>query len=154
MHEAAAREGGLPHFVPNAVQPRSGSGPMTVLLVDDDDQLRGCCRRHLTASGFAVLEADNGLEALLISVQHRGAIDVLITDLVMPGIGGMELGRAFNELWPSVNVLYVSGSSRETAGDQIPADCAFLPKPFALHALVDAIRCVPERGLSPRSRML
>jgi hypothetical protein len=49
------------------------------------------------------------------------------------------LGRAFNELWPGVNVLYVSGSPRETVGDQLPADCAFLAKPFAPNALVDAV---------------
>jgi DNA-binding NtrC family response regulator len=124
---------------PTAMRPQGRSGPITVLLVDDDDQLRGWCRSVLKASGFAVLEADNGLEALLTSVQHREAIDLLMTDLEMPGISGMELGRAFNELWPGVNVLYVSGSPSETVVDQLPADCAFLAKPFAPEALVAAV---------------
>ena len=72
---------------------RRGSGPITVLLVDDDDQLRVFCRDLVMDNGFTVLEAQNGLEALLTSVQHQGAIDLLITDLEMPGISGMELGR-------------------------------------------------------------
>ena len=75
----------------------------------------------------------------MISVQLRGAIDILITDLEMPGISGVELGRAFNVLWPSVNVLYVSAAPREIVGDQLPTDCVFLSKPFAPGALVNAI---------------
>jgi len=128
----------LPHLIPVA-PPLSDSGPITVLLVDDDEQVRGFCRSLLTSNGFTVLEAHNGLEALLTSVQNRGAIDLLITDLVMPGINGVELGRTFKDLWPSVNVLYMSGSPPETVGDQLPADCVFLPKPFIPDALVQAI---------------
>jgi DNA-binding response OmpR family regulator len=107
-------------------------------LVDDDDQVRQFCRSILTEGGFTVLEAHNGLEALLTSIQHQGAIDLLITDLEMPGMSGLELGWAFHKFRPSVNVLYVSGSPRETVGDQPPADCAFLAKPFAPDALMDA----------------
>ncbi len=146
VQDAEMRERMLPHFVPVAVQPPSESGPITVLLVDDDDQVRGFCRSLLAANGFTVLEAHNGLEALLTSVQRHGAIDVLMTDLVMPGISGTELGRAFNDLWPGVNVLYMSGSPRETVGDQLPADCVFLPKPFAPDALVQAIGSAMARG--------
>jgi len=133
------KEGGLPHFVPIAVPPCRASGPITALLVDDDDQVRGFCRSILTENGITVFEANNGLEALLTSVQHQGAIDLLITDLVMSGISGVELGRAFNDLWPNVSVLYVSASPKDTFGDQLPADCVFLEKPFAPDALVDAI---------------
>jgi DNA-binding response OmpR family regulator len=92
-------------------------------LVDDDDHLRGFCRSLLTKNGFTVFEAQNGLEALLTSVQHQGAIDLLITDLEMPGISGVELGRVFNDIWPSVNVA----------------------KPFAPDALVEAIGSVLVR---------
>jgi DNA-binding response OmpR family regulator len=129
----------VPHFLPIAMPAGRGSNPITVLLVDDDDQVRGFCRSLLTENGFTVLEAHNGLEALLTSVQHSGAIDLLITDLEMPGISGMELGRAFNDIWPSVNVLYVSASPSETGKDRLPAGCTFLAKPFAPAALVEAI---------------
>jgi two-component system cell cycle sensor histidine kinase/response regulator CckA len=135
----------LPHFVPVAVQPPSESAPITVLLVDDDDQVRGFCRSLLTANGFTVLEAHNGLEALLTSVQRHGAIDLLLTDLVMPGINGVELGRTFNQLWPGVNVMYMSGSPREAVADPLPADCVFLPKPFAPDALVRTVGSVLAR---------
>jgi DNA-binding NtrC family response regulator len=148
VQDAAGRGGGGPPLVPIAVQPNRGSGTTTTLLVDDDDVVRGFCRSLLTACGFRVLEAENGFEALLISAQFRGAIDILITDLEMPGISGAELGRAFNELWPGVNVLYVSGIPREVVGDQLPADCAFLPKPFAADALVTAIGKARVRGSS------
>jgi two-component system, cell cycle sensor histidine kinase and response regulator CckA len=147
VQDASGRAGGRAPFVPDVMQPRRGSGPTTALLVDDDDAVRGFCRSLLAASGLTVLEARNGLEALLISVQLRGAIDILITDLEMPGISGVELGWAFNELWPGVNVLYMSGSPRDTVGGQPPADCAFLPKPFTPDALVQAIGSALERKI-------
>lgn len=146
VQDAEMRERMLPHFVPVAAPPPNEAEPITVLLVDDDDQVRGFCRSLLTASGFTVLEAHNGLEALLTSVQRHGAVNLLITDLVMPGISGTELGQTFNQLWPNVNVLYMSGSPREAVGDQLPADCVFLPKPFAPDALVQAIGSALVRG--------
>jgi CheY-like chemotaxis protein len=94
---------------------RRGSGPIAVLSPDDDDQVRGFCRSLLTANGFTVLEAKNGLKALLTSVQHRGAIDFLLTDLEMPGISGMELGRTPRRLgWlpPSDQPLRVTRPPR------------------------------------------
>ncbi|MBZ5596158.1 MAG: response regulator [Acidobacteriia bacterium] len=119
--------------------------PITILLVDDDDQLRELCRSFLADSGFRVLEADNGLEALLIAIERKGAIDLVITDLAMPQMSGAELGRVFREIFPSLNVLYMSGSPRETVGVELPADCPFLPKPFAPDALVNAAGRVLER---------
>lgn len=129
----------LPHFVPIATQPRTASSPITILLVDDNDQVRGLCHSLLTEKGFTVLEARNGLEALLTSIQHQGAIDLLITDLEMPGMSGLELGWALHKFRPTVSVLYISGSGWETAGLQLPADCAFLAKPFAPDALMESV---------------
>ena len=136
---AEKTESALPQFSPAAGQPKDERMTMTVLLVDDDDQVRGFCRSLLNAEGLTVLEAHNGLEALLTSVQQHGAIDLLITDLVMPGINGAELGGTFSRLWPGVKVLFMSGSPKEAVGDQLPADCVFLPKPFSPDALFQAI---------------
>ena len=136
--QAAGRRGVLPHFVSTAPQARTASIPITVLLVDDDDRVRGFCRSLLVENGFTVLEANNGLEALLTSIQHQGAIDLLITDLEMPKMRGQELVWALNKFRPGVSVLYISGSPKETYGDQLPADCAFLAKPFTPDALLDA----------------
>ena len=138
MQEAAGRKGARPDSVPTAIQ-LAGSDAITVLLVDDEDQVRGLCRSLLTESGFTVLEAQNGLEALLTSIQHPGAIDLLITDLEMPGMTGLELGWALHKFRPGVSVLYISGSGWEAAGGQLPADCAFLAKPFAPDALMEAV---------------
>ena len=135
----AAKEGEMPDVVPIVLLPRQASRPITVLLFDDDDQVRAFCRSLLTKHGLTVLEADNGLEALLTSIQHQGAIDLLITDVVMPGISGFQLGRVFKELWPSVNVLYISASPRDTLADRLPAEYACLAKPFAPDELVDAV---------------
>jgi two-component system, cell cycle sensor histidine kinase and response regulator CckA len=139
MQEAAGRNGVLPSFAPIPIQPRTEPIPITVLLVDDDDQVRAFCRGLLTENGFTVLEARNGLEALLTSIQHQGAIDLLVTDLEMPGMSGVELGWAFHEFRPGVSVLYISGSPREPAGDRLPADCPFLAKPFTPDALMEAV---------------
>jgi len=113
--------------------------PITILLVDDDDQLRALCRSFLTVQGFQVLEADNGMDALLIAAECGRTIDVLITDLAMPGISGLDLGQAFEQIWPGVSVLYISGSGRETVGALLSQDCAFLPKPFDAEGLVRAV---------------
>jgi two-component system cell cycle sensor histidine kinase/response regulator CckA len=119
--------------------------PATVLLIDDDDQVRGMCRSFLVEIGFRVLDAGDGLEALLLAVQWKGSIDLVITDVVMPKMGGAELGRVFREIWPEVNVLYMSGSPKEIVSQELPPDCPFLPKPFAFDDLVSAVlRCVPS----------
>jgi len=123
--------------------------PATILLVDDNAQLRGLCRGWLEECGFRVLDAGNGLEALLMAVERKGAIDLVITDLCMPQMSGSELGRILQEMWPRVNVLYVSGSPREAVTKELPADCAFLAKPFAPDALVQAAGSLVD---APRHR--
>jgi two-component system cell cycle sensor histidine kinase/response regulator CckA len=119
------------------------SATITILLVDDEDAVRGVCRRCLEETGFRVLEAENGLEALLAASEHRSGVDLLITDLVMPRIGGIELGQAFQTIWPGVKVLYVSGSPSEQA--RLPAGCAFLKKPYDLAALTNAVSTALSR---------
>jgi two-component system, cell cycle sensor histidine kinase and response regulator CckA len=120
-------------------------GPATVLLIDDDDQVRGMCKSFLEEIGFRVLAAGDGLEALLLATQWKGALDLVITDVVIPKMGGAELGRVFGEIWPEVHVLYMSGSPKEIVGQELPLDCSFLPKPFAFDDLVHAVlRCVPS----------
>jgi DNA-binding NtrC family response regulator len=119
--------------------------PRTILLVDDDDPLRGMCRSLLEECGYRVLEADNGLEALLLAVECKGAFDLVITDFAMPQMNGAELGRVFGEMWPGMSVLYMSGSPRESVGDELPAGCAFLKKPFDPDGLMLAVGGVLEQ---------
>ncbi|SRR6266404_4961337 len=101
----------------------------TVLLVDDDDQLRTLCRDVLAKNGFRVLESDNGFEAFLVAANHDGAVDILITDLEMPRISGIELAHLFKAIWPTICVLYISGSLSESTAE-LAADFTYLRKPF------------------------
>jgi two-component system cell cycle sensor histidine kinase/response regulator CckA len=124
----------------------TSANPTTILLVEDDDHVRTFCRDCLTQYGFRVLEGDNGLEALLVAATHDGAIDLLITDFEMPRISGTELAHVFKASWPSVSVLYISGSSCEDTRADLECDCDFavLPKPFLPGALLKTIAEVLE----------
>jgi CheY-like chemotaxis protein len=113
-----------------AVQP-DGDG-RTVLLAEDEPGLRKLSERVLSEAGYRVLVAADGAAALGVSRAHAGPIDLLITDVVMPGLGGVDLAAALRKERPSIRVLLVSGYPRSTTS---PADAAlaqlpFLAKPF------------------------
>jgi two-component system, cell cycle sensor histidine kinase and response regulator CckA len=126
---------------PSAIMPLQPTSinPTTILLVDDDDQLRMFCRDCLAGSGFRVLEGDSGLEALVVASNYGGAIDILLTDLEMPGISGIELSRVFRAICPTISVLYMSGSICESVRAELDSDDAFLPKPFLAGTLLKRI---------------
>lgn len=126
---------------PSAIMPLQPTSinPTTILLVDDDDQLRMFCRDCLAGSGFRVLEGDSGLEALVVASNYGGAIDILLTDLEMPAIGGIELGRVIRAIYPTISVLYMSGSICESVRAELDSDGAFLPKPFLAGTLLKRI---------------
>lgn len=111
---------------------------VTVLLIDDDDQVRTYCAQCLTSAGFRVLAADNGFEALLIAANNHGAIDLLITDVEMPRIRGPQLVQAFQALWPQTKVLFISGA-RDSAQGELDFGANFLQKPFPPHILVQTV---------------
>jgi len=123
---------------------------MTLLVVDDDKQVRASCRKCLVRAGFRVLEADNGLEALLIASNHGGLINLLITDVELPHIRGPELVEAFKALWPRTRVLFISGSCSKSVRGDLGADAAFLPKPFSLDELVKTVRSLVAANQAPR----
>ncbi|SRR5579862_7477843 len=111
----------------------------TLLVVDDDEQVRRFCRECLTLAGFRVCEADNGFDALLIGASQDGAVDLLITDMEMPRIRGPELAAAFQALWPSTMVLFISGSFQESDREAFGANISCLSKPFGLRRLVETV---------------
>jgi DNA-binding response OmpR family regulator len=118
---------------------RANTEAATVLVVDDDQQLRGFCEKCLSRNGFRVLQGDDGLEALLIAASHGGSIDILITDIELPRIRGTELGQVFKLLWPHTRVLYVSGSSQASSHLDLESGGTFLPKPFPPEILVKTV---------------
>jgi two-component system, cell cycle sensor histidine kinase and response regulator CckA len=117
--------------VPAAVTPRRGSE--TILLVEDETAVRHFARRALEANGYCVLVAADGAEALSIAEQHAGPIHLLLTDVVMPGIGGPELARRLSAARPTLRVLFSSGyTDDETVRQGVrESGTAFLQKPFA-----------------------
>jgi PAS domain S-box-containing protein len=116
-------------------------GTETILLVEDEEAVRNATRTYLALRGYTVLEAGCGEEALRVSDSHPEAIDLLLTDVVMPGMSGSELGREISARRPGIHAIYVSGYTAATIGEHgvLPAS-AFLQKPFSLAVLARRVR--------------
>ena len=123
-------------------------GTETLLLVEDEEAVRELLRGSLEQNGYTVLEAKNGAEALLVAEKYGGKIDLLITDIVMPKMGGRELVEQLVLQRPNLQVLYVSGYSEYiTAPDSDrPWSGTFLQKPFSMNVLGQKVREVLERS--------
>jgi two-component system, cell cycle sensor histidine kinase and response regulator CckA len=108
-----------------------------ILLVDDDPFIRGVMRTYLTNHGYRVLLADCGTEALRLSAEFAGPIDLVITDLMMPGMSGRELVRRLLPGRPRLRVIYMSGYSDESLANDEGEDVMsiFLAKPFTMTEL-------------------
>ena len=117
-------------------------GCETVLLVEDEESVRQLVRETLEAKGYKVIEAEDGGSAMSISAAHPGVIDVLITDLVMPGMNGRELAKLMEASRPGIRVLYLSGYTEDAILHQgvLQGGSAFLQKPFTLQALSRKLR--------------
>ena len=117
-------------------------GTETILLVEDEEGVRELARDILRASGYTVIEARNGPEALLLSERHQGPLDLLLTDVVMPRMSGRELAERMGPLHPDLSVLYMSGYTDDAVirHGVLGADTAFLQKPFTPAALVQRVR--------------
>ena len=129
----------------------SKSGSETVLLVEDDPRVRALVSTMLGRSGYNVLDADGGERALEIIRAHRGSIDLLLTDVVMPAMNGRVLAERLQALSPATRVLFMSGYSDDAimrAGVRA-AEVGFLQKPFSSAALAAKIREILEVG-APR----
>jgi two-component system cell cycle sensor histidine kinase/response regulator CckA len=114
----------------------------TVLLVEDEAAVRDAAKRMLARSGFTVLEAANGADAMALWNKSADTIDVVLTDVVMPTMGGAEMVQALRERRPAVRVVFMSGYTQGTldASEMDQAGTRFLPKPFTATQLVDTIR--------------
>jgi PAS domain S-box-containing protein len=123
------------------------TGTGTLLVVEDDEQVRGLTRMALETLGYTVLEAPGGPEAVHLAGAHAGPIDLLVTDVVMPGVSGREVAEAVRMGRPGVRVLFVSGYTDDAVirHGVLTAEMAFLQKPFTLAALGEKVRAVLDR---------
>ena len=111
-----------------------------LLLVEDDAAVRAVTRRILERAGYTVLEADSGRGALDVADRNRGAIDLVISDVVMPNLGGVELQKRLKEDHPDLKVILMSGySEAEVRAEIREAGAAFLSKPFLPDALLRVV---------------
>lgn len=113
-------------------------GNEVVLLVEDERVVRMSVGQVLRQAGYTVLEAANGREALSVCGRHAGPLHLVISDVIMPEMGGRELSREFVKRYPGIKVLFVSGYT----GDEFEADAAFLQKPFTPEVLAKKVRDV------------
>ena len=133
-------------FLEKSVQLRSAAaqgGLETILFVEDEESLRRITRKTLTRLGYTVIEAENGIEALKTLEEHGPeAFDLLLTDVVMPEMGGLELWEKSSILAPQLRVLFISGYTGEldVRQDVLNPDLTLLQKPFSLVDLSRRIR--------------
>ncbi len=138
-----------------AAAPRARLSPATVLVVDDEDIIRSLMKRALVAAGYDVLLARNGREALDLLERHRGEVDVVLSDLVMPVMDGRDLAERIREDFPDLPVVWMSGHPKDTVllqGMGIDRE-PFLQKPLSAEVLVQTVSEVLERvrASAPRS---
>ncbi len=134
--------------------PQSIGGHETILLVEDDLSVRELVRDELRKLGYRVFEAKNGVEACLLGTQHMGRLQLLLTDVVMPGMSGMELAQHLRVIKPELKLLFISGYTDDVgigAGDPFSA---YLQKPFTPETLSKAVRNLLDSRPTDRMRAI
>jgi PAS domain S-box-containing protein len=127
------------------VEPR---GTETVLLAEDEQDVREVAREFLESGGYTVIEASNGAEALRLAAEHKGRIDLLVTDMVMPGMTGQELAGLLQKVCSGLAVIYMSGYSEDAAAEAAESDAStrLLTKPFSKNMILRTLREVLSRS--------
>ena len=122
-------------------------GSETVLIVEDDDGLRKLSQKILQQRGYRVLAAENGEDAMRISKEHEGPIDLMITDVVMPKMNGREVAERLQPLHPQMKVIYMSGYTDNAIAHHgvLAPGLNFLEKPFSPGVLARKVREVLDK---------
>jgi PAS domain S-box-containing protein len=132
-------------------------GTETILFVEDEESVRELVGEYLQARGYQIIEASDGLQALDLAAKHQGAIQLLITDVVMPRLSGRELATRLAAKRPGLKVLYISGYTDDSIFRHgvLEGGMAFLQKPFNLKSIAQKVRevldGVPEAAISGRN---
>jgi len=122
--------------------PRSAERAATVMLAEDQDGIRRLIRDYMTGAGYRVIEAADGDQAIRIANERSTPIDLLVTDMVMPGAGGLEVAETLTLRWPDLKTVFISGYSQEfdKNPESFPLGARFLHKPFAKAELLNSVR--------------
>ena len=138
--------------VPASIQSlRVEPGTETILLVEDEANLRYLARQYLEKQGYKVIEAADGAVAMQIAVAHEAVIHLLLTDVIMPGMNGRELAQRISEIRPNVKILYMSGYTENVIGHNgtLEPGVRLLQKPFNLRDLKSKVREVLDATPTP-----
>jgi two-component system, cell cycle sensor histidine kinase and response regulator CckA len=139
----------LPRVADPADSPRvdkhaqaAAGGSETVLLVEDEESVRELVRETLKTRGYTVIEASDGIAGMRVSEEYQGNIEILITDVVMPGMSGRELAKRVAAARPNIRVLYLSGYTEDAIIHEgaLEPGTGFLQKPFTLQVLARKVR--------------
>jgi CheY-like chemotaxis protein len=146
-------EGMARKLQPGTLRDEAEMQTTTILLADDERAVRTIAAGILRSRGYRVLEAADGFEALEIAVRYKGPIDLLLTDVHMPGLDGRELCQRLRDRRPKTRILFMSGDTHI----EFEAGIAFLSKPFTAQVLVGKVNEVLKphavaRGLYPAIR--
>jgi two-component system cell cycle sensor histidine kinase/response regulator CckA len=142
LYFPAVDDAATPQAVPPAVE--AGPGTETILLVEDNAHVRELVRQILATSGYTVLVAGGADEALLLEDRFSGPIDLVLSDVVMPGLSGRELYAELKARRPSLCVLFMSGYTEDIVADRdaLGTGAGFLSKPFTREQLRAALRAL------------
>ncbi|MFI5289883.1 MAG: PAS domain S-box protein [Polyangia bacterium] len=150
----------LPRVAPETISKEPGGAPAlaprgheTILLVEDDADVRGFIHEVLTRQGYEVLTAGDGPAALKLAAEHPRAIHLLLTDVIMPRMTGSEVSARMAALRPGVPVLYISGYPGDTITRQggLGPNLPFVQKPFSVAELADRVRTLIDGATAPRA---
>ena len=149
-------EGARPDIATEAEEREAASGEpeaeerATILLVEDEEAVRRFSERALENVGYRVLSAEHGEAALELLQRHPGEVDLLVTDVVMPRMDGVELIKAVRRLQPGMKAIMISGYAEDVFRKNLDRemDATFLPKPFSLKDLLDAVEAKLAEGES------
>ncbi len=130
-----------PGAVVTAAEPEARPGSETILLVEDEDVVRDLTRRVLERQGYTVLACPNGPAAVALAEAESRQIDLLLTDVVMPGMRGYEVAKHVARSRPKIRILFMSGYAEETlVGRPALPEHGLIEKPFAVDALTRRVR--------------
>jgi two-component system, cell cycle sensor histidine kinase and response regulator CckA len=115
---------------------------ITVLLIDDEQSVRSIVLKILRRAKYNVIEAENGDAALKAAADHDGKIDIVVTDMYMPGMRGPEVVDALSKVRPGLRALFMSGYADQDPRTSVPEGANFLHKPFSGQDLTGAVEAV------------